>query len=98
MDGERIIGVVGLMKCFHVTFPRPGYELTNFIIDPSAQNQGIGSHVITLCQQKSLEEGVNWFRLLAEQGNQKTMSFYRKNGFEHSADYMFQVFSEDETC
>ena len=57
------------------------FELWGIYVDPFMQRQGIGSIMITFCENKAIERGFNEVCLWVLEKNVKARLFYEKFGY-----------------
>lgn len=76
-DEEKLVGFGRLISDgFYQTF------LTDMIVHPDYQGQGIGSNLLQLLIDYCQEHGLTWVQLFCAKGKQE---FYQKAGFEARA-------------
>ena len=81
-DGDTIVGFIG----YHSQDER--YEITTLYILPTYQYQGVGSALMKVSLQDiTAANAAARFHLWVLDTNTKAINFYKKHGFEQSAEH-----------
>jgi len=88
-DGDKVIAVTGMSTVFMPVSETPRYDLIAFVVDEAYRDKGIGSSLIDYCKKIVQEEGARYLGTGAYTENYKAQAFYQKNGFKHTANFMF---------
>lgn len=89
-DNDKVIAVTGMLKSFMPIGDKPFYDLVAFVVDENYRGKGVGSALVAYCKEVLLKEGARYLRTGAYTQNYKAQAFYQKNGFKHTANFMFQ--------
>jgi ribosomal protein S18 acetylase RimI-like enzyme len=87
---REIIAVVGMSKTYSPNYPAPACDIIYFVVDEKHRRKGIGSQCLEFCRKFASEDGASCLRLAAYAENKPVLDFYQKNGFKHTANFMFQ--------
>lgn len=88
-DGGEVVAVTGMLKSYMPVCEAPVYDLFAFVVNETHRGKGVGSQLIAHCKKVIHEEGGQYLRTCAYKENYKAQAFYQKNGFKHTANFMF---------
>lgn len=91
-EDKKIVGMVNLLYTISTALGCKVAFLEDMIINPSYQNKGLGSKLISYAKEFVLKQGCKRITLLTDKDNNKAHSFYEKNGFEKSTMIPFRNF------
>lgn len=97
-NNGKMIAVAGMAKTFNPTFDAPAYDLTNFVVDHSCRQQGVGSQFIQLCIDFARAEGCKYLRLCTYGDNIPAVNFYAKHKFRHTSNFMVHYLTGDKAA
>lgn len=68
-------------------FHQSGYELRPIVVDPAFRGMGVANKLVDHLVRDANQRGFEQLFLYAEKDNTAANTFYRKIGFEHTANY-----------
>jgi ribosomal protein S18 acetylase RimI-like enzyme len=93
-DNGQVVAVVGINKTYNPNYKTPAFDVTNVVVGTKYRNKGVGSKLMDCCKDLARAEGVDCVRLCVYPENYKAHAFYQKNGFKHTANFMFHALDD----
>lgn len=85
IDGEHVVGTVGLLRGLSTALGRDVCWLEDFVVDPEYRGRGIGSALLDAAITTASRNGWGRITLLTDAVNADAQRLYIAHGFERSS-------------
>lgn len=83
-EGERVLGMVNIMRTVSTAEGGPAGHLEDFIVRPDSRGRGLGARLLAYAIERSRADGLLRLILLTDGDNIQAQRLYERAGFARS--------------